>query len=323
MSSRSEARNLIEYGAVRALVMVMSLLPRRLLGPCTRAMGALIDAVAFKRRRVVAANVALAYGGLANAPAPRALARASFANICRSFLELFCAPKSREVFMRGVRVARGLSLAELRARVGPGPVVVAASHFGAWEVMGASAGLLGWPITSLIRPLDNARLDRFLNGFRMRFGQRLASNRGGLSDLLAALAEGRSAAVLVDLNMRRRGAIFVDYFGVPAATAKTAALLALRSGRPLVAAFAHRAGDNYTFDIEIAEPIIPDLKADRPAEIQRLMQAVTAEVEKRVRAHPDQWLWTHRRWKTRPTDAAEVGAEAATETATTTAGDAE
>jgi KDO2-lipid IV(A) lauroyltransferase len=210
---------------------------------------------------------------------------------------------------RFVKIARGLSLDELRARTGDGGRIYTVAHFGAWEIAGAAAPLLGGPITSLMRPLDNPLLDKYLGRIRMRFGQRLASNRGGFRDLVAELRAGRSVAVLVDLNMKRQGAVFVDYFAVPAATAKTAAVLAMRSGRPLVPIFSHRTRAPYQFEIEIGEPIFAHAEIpDRDAESHRLLQEVTKAVELRVRASPDQWLWTHRRWKTRPEEA--PGAEA-------------
>src|SRR5262245_39502420 len=135
----------------------------------------------------------------------------------------------------------------------------------------------------------------------MRFGQRLASNRGGLKELLASLEAGRSVAVLIDLNMRRKGAVFVDFFGTPAATARTTALLALRTGRPLVPVFTHRLDQPFRFEVEVGEPIFPDLEApDRAAETRRLLQEATTAVERFVRRNPGEWLWTHRRWKTRP-----------------------
>jgi Kdo2-lipid IVA lauroyltransferase/acyltransferase len=135
----------------------------------------------------------------------------------------------------------------------------------------------------------------------MRFGQRLADNRGGLSDLLSELRAGRSAAVLVDLNMPKPGALFPTFFGVPAATAKTAPLLAHRVGRPLVPVFCEREERPFRFVVRFGEPIFPDVDAkDRDADCLRMLQAATNELETRVRARPDQWLWTHRRWKTRP-----------------------
>jgi KDO2-lipid IV(A) lauroyltransferase len=304
-SRRTALRNVAEYAGARTFIALTRLVPRAWVPGLCRMLGGTLHHVLGGRRRVVYENVRLAYAGDPAAPDPEAISRASFANLCRSFIELFLVPPANRPrkLVEAVRFGRGLTPEGLRAVAGAGPYVFAASHFGAWEIEGAVGSLFGEPLTTLIRPLDNPLLDDYLNRIRMRFGQRLASNRGGLRDLLAALGEGRSVAVLVDLNMRRKGAVFVDFFGTPAATARTPALLALRAGRPIVPVFTHRLPGMFSFEIEIGDPIFPDPAArDRDAEILRLLRETTAAVERRIRATPDQWLWTHRRWKTRPED---------------------
>ncbi len=300
---RSLVRNVAEYVAARGVIALTRLLPRRAIPAVSRALGVILHTALRGRRRVVYQNVALAYRGAPDAPDPARLSKASFANLCRSFLELFLIPPADrpEELLAAVKFDRGLTPERLAQRVGPGPVIYTVGHFGAWEIAGAVSGALGTPVTSLVRPLDNPLLEAYLARIRMRFGQKLASNRGGFRQLFEDLANGRSVAVLVDLNMKRQGAVFVDFFGVKAATAKTPAVLALRSGRPLVPVFCHRTAEAYRFEIEVAEPIAPRLHSqDRDEETLRLVTEVTRVVEQRVRATPEQWLWTHRRWKTRP-----------------------
>jgi Kdo2-lipid IVA lauroyltransferase/acyltransferase len=302
MSRRSALRNVAEYAAVRAVIATTRVIPKSWVPGFCRILGATLSGVLTKRRGVVFDNVRLAYGDDPAAPDPAAVSKASFSNLCQSFLDLFLLPPvSRPQDLVGaIRFREGASVDDLRARAGPGPYVIAASHFGAWEIGGAASSLLGEPLTTLMRPLDNPLLDAHLNRIRMRFGQRLASNRGGLRDLTETLASGRSVAVLIDLNMRRKGAVFVDYFATPAATARTAALLALRFGIPLVPVFTHRLPEPYRFEIEVGDPIFPDPEAPRSRDIHRLLSEATAALERRVRATPGNWLWTHRRWKTRP-----------------------
>jgi KDO2-lipid IV(A) lauroyltransferase len=302
MSQRSALRNVAEYAGVRALVATSRVIPKSWVPGLCRMLGGMLSRVLAGRRGVVFDNVRLAYGDDPAAPDPAAISRSSFGNLCRSFLELFLLPHASrpQDLVAAIKFREGSSVDELRARAGPGPYVFAASHFGAWEIPGAASSLLGMPLTTLMRPLDNPLLDAYLNRIRMRFGQRLASNRGGLRDLTESLASGRSVAVLIDLNMRRKGAVFVDYFATPAATARTAALLALRFERPLVPVFAHRSPEPYRFEIEVGDPIVPDPEAPRSREIHRLLSEATAALERRVRATPGSWLWTHRRWKTRP-----------------------
>lgn len=298
---RSRLRNLAEYAGVRMVVAVARLLPARAVPAVARWCGGVLYRVLGSRRKVVRANVDLAYGNDPSRPDADVLCRSSLTSLCRSFLELFLLPSTDEEFASMVRLVGGRTVPLLKAEFGDGPFVFAASHFGAYEIMGAASRLYGSAATSLMRPLDNPLLDRFLNGFRTRYGQRLAGNRGGLETLKQDLAGGRSIAVLVDLNMPKSGALFPVFFGVKSATAKTAALLAYRAGRPLVPVFCRREPEPFRFVIEIGTPIVPDRNApDRDAELLRMLQAATSELESRVRAEPDQWLWTHRRFKTRP-----------------------
>lgn len=298
---RTALRNWAEYLAVRAFVAPLKLLPRAAVPRAAAVAGRLLSIALGRRRAVVRDNVRRAYGDDPAAPDPDALFRSSLTSLCRSFLELFLLPPvGRGEELRAMLRLDGWTVEELRARCGPGPVVFAASHFGAYEICGAASTLWEFPLVAMMRPLDNPLLDRFLNAHRSRFGQRLVGNRGGLSDALRAVGEGRSVAVLVDLNMPKAGALYPTFFGVPAATAKTAALIARRAGRPLVPVFCRREDGAFRFAVETAAPIFPDPAADRDADCLRMLQAATAALEARVRARPDQWLWTHRRWKTRP-----------------------
>jgi KDO2-lipid IV(A) lauroyltransferase len=298
---RTALRNWAEYLAVRAFVLPLKLLPRAAVPAAAAAAGRLLAFFLARRREVVRDNVRRAYGDDPAAPDPDRLFLASLTSLCRSFLELFLLPPAgRGEVLRAMLRLDGWTADGLRARCGPGPVVFAASHFGAYEMCGAASSLWDFPLVAMMRPLDNPLLDVFLNEHRSRFGQRLVGNRGGLGEALRALGEGRSVAVLVDLNMPKAGALFPRFFGAPAATAKTAALLAVRAGRPLVPVFCRRDAGAFRFAVEIAEPIFPDPAADRDADCLRLLQAATDALETRVRERPDQWLWTHRRWKTRP-----------------------
>jgi KDO2-lipid IV(A) lauroyltransferase len=113
--------------------------------------------------------------------------------------------------------------------------------------------------------------------------------------------ERRQVAVLADLNHRGRGAAFIDFFGVKAATARTIAVLALKYDRPVIPVFCHRMPDG-RFGFDTGTPIVPDRSAPYDTEVHRILQDVADAIEMRVREHPGAWLWTHRRWKTRPAE---------------------
>ena len=298
-ADRSRLRDRAEYVVARSLLCIGEILPAAALAPFSRGLGGILHRVLKGRRRVVRDNLRFAFGDGPEAPDAETISRSSFSNLCQSFMELAQLTYSVQRMRRVVRFRDAATRERLEEILATGPVVFAASHYGAYEIAGLAAGVFGVPLTTLMRPLDNPWLDRYLNGIRQRFGQRMVSNRGGARELMTTIERGRSAAVLIDLNMKRKR-IFVDFFGRPAATAPTAARVALRCARPLVPIFAEREAAPMHFIVDVGEPVWPDPARPREEEIHRLLQAVTAQLEERVRRAPERWLWTHRRWKTRP-----------------------
>lgn len=292
-------RNFLEFALAKMVVGIAWCLPSSALPILCRSLGALTWLVIGSRRQVVQDNLVLAYPDPATRPDARAVGVESIANLLQSFLELFLSSDDPNIVRAQIEQVRGVPLHELVARHGGGPFIWAASHFGAWEVLGSSGPLLGFEVTTLVRPLDNPLIQAWVARRRTRFGARLAASRGGLADLMSSLDAGRQVAVLADLNHRGRGAEFIQFFGVPAATARTVAVLALRSRRPVVPVFCGRLPGG-RFGIDVGEPIVPDPNAPFNAEIHRILQEVAKVIESRIRAHPGAWLWTHRRWKSRP-----------------------
>jgi KDO2-lipid IV(A) lauroyltransferase len=297
---RTGLRNVVEFLLARSALGVSGVLPGSWLGPVSRGFGRMLYGVIGSRRRVVRANVWLAFGDGPDAPDADALGRASLANLCLAFMEMTRAPRTLEELERRVMFRDGEALARLRARLQEGPVVLAASHFAAYEVMGWASALFGPPSTTLVRPLDNPRLERWLKRVRQRFGQVTTDNRGGMRELLRALRQGAPVGVLVDLNHRPSNRVFVDFFGTSAATAPTAAVLAVRFRCPIVTVVTRRTKTPLHYEVEVGPLHEPRSGAPHREEVRRLLQVVTWEVEERVRAEPALWLWTHNRWKTRP-----------------------
>jgi KDO2-lipid IV(A) lauroyltransferase len=118
--------------------------------------------------------------------------------------------------------------------------------------------------------------------------------------MLQILRGGDTLGILVDLNTLDREGIFVDFFGVPASTTFLLAKLALRTDAAVLPVFAPWDPDRGRFVLKIDEPLSIERSGDDEADVRRLTQQFTGVVEKYVRRYPDQWLWIHRRWKTRP-----------------------
>ena len=207
-----------------------------------------------------------------------------------------------------VRLVRGTGLDQLVERVGfeklegvrrRTGIVFVTGHFGHWEVLGAALPLLGYPVWSVGRPLRNRLVDRYVRRMRQKTGQRMLSSRGAMLQLIRLLKRGQNVGLLVDQDARKTG-VFVDFFGRPASTTPTPARLAIYTGAPIAFVYARRAGRASRFRIVLADLIEPQQQGDPDAEVRRITQRLTSDLEREIRKAPEEWLWLHRRWKTYP-----------------------
>jgi KDO2-lipid IV(A) lauroyltransferase len=261
------------------------------------SLGAALGAAAYwlgLRRRVALEGLARAFPE--KSPAERrAIARAAYAQLGRSLLELWAVRGLPDAALdKLVRFDRWDRYQAARAQ-GRG-VVVAVAHFGNWELLGRACARRGVPLTAITRRL-RGRLNRPILAARREGGMRELPDKGSTHDALALLRRGETLAVIVDQNMRPRRGIFVRFFGEEACTTPAAAVLALRAGAPLIAAFPVRQPDG-THVVQVEGPFTTESRGSEA--VRSLTQQITSAVENAVRAHPDHWFWVHRRWKTRP-----------------------
>jgi KDO2-lipid IV(A) lauroyltransferase len=150
----------------------------------------------------------------------------------------------------------------------------------------------------VVRPLDNPDLEALLAEGRRRSGLGLIPKRRALREVQAALARGETVSILLDQDAGRDGA-FVPFFGRPASTSRSLALLALRSGAPVLPVFIRRlpSGEHV---LTVEAPVVVVDSGDRARDVQEATARFTAAIERQVRSCPEQWFWVHRRWKTRP-----------------------
>ena len=179
------------------------------------------------------------------------------------------------------------------------PVLLLSGHIGNWEVYGYALGLWGAKLSAVARPLDNPHLDRLLNRFRGSTGQRMIAKNGELDRINALMAAGGNLALLVDQDAGQKG-LFVEYFGRPASTHKSIALLALEYDVLTVVGSAVRVGRPLSYEIVIEDFIEPSEFAAAPDALKRFTQRYTSALERLVRIAPEQYLWLHRRWKHQP-----------------------
>jgi KDO2-lipid IV(A) lauroyltransferase len=177
-------------------------------------------------------------------------------------------------------------------------VILVTGHFGNWELMAAAGALAGYPISAVARPMNHSIWDKIINEIRQSSGLKIIARDRSAFAIVKRLKRNEVIGILTDQNTRRQN-IFVDFFGMKAATTSGPALLALKTGAALVPAFMLRS-EHGSHRLIIEEPIEVVPTGDIEADALVLTQKYTAALEKYVRQYPSQWLWLHRRWRTRP-----------------------
>jgi KDO2-lipid IV(A) lauroyltransferase len=183
-----------------------------------------------------------------------------------------------------------------RALQEKGAVVFVTCHGGNFELLGAWASTRLVRLNAVMKDLRNPYTNAAVVEMRERVGMGLIRKFPALRTILRVLRDGGSVAMLCDQRRRNRGLI-LEFFGRPAATVDTPAVLALRFGVPILPGFSYRVGDHLEYRAVADEPIHPDPDAPRDEEVVRLTQAINDSIERFVRAHPEQWNWTQPRWR--------------------------
>ena len=307
-----EKRYALEARGAAIVQALVRPLPRRWALAVGRALGRLLADLDPRHVAIAAENLRQAFPQWDETRRLRT-ARAVYAHFGQTLVDiLWMADQPRERLLSLI-VEEGREHVD-RARAAGRGVVYVSAHFGNWEFYALAFGWMGETVGMVARPLDNPALEARLTAFRTRSGNSVISKRRALQDVLRRLRQGAGVAILVDQNVQEQDGIFVEFFGRPAATTTVAAALAVKTGCALVPVHCEARPDGrYTF--VYSRPVEWTTTGSREADIARLTQELTTEIESWVRARPDQWLWMHRRWKTQPRPASESTTAAATETA--------
>ena len=199
---------------------------------------------------------------------------------------------------RYVELVNFREVVELMTRRKTG-LIMLTGHYGNWEVLGYVLATLGFPTTSVARPLDNPYVSKFVFGVREKTGQRIIAKTGATSEITGVLDGQGVVGFIADQNAGTKG-IFVDFFGRKASTYKSIALLAMQYDVPVVIGYARRMNDRFRFQVGVQDIIYPDDWKAQDDPLRYVTQRYSKGIEDFVRAEPGQYLWVHRRWKTRP-----------------------
>ncbi|MFQ5423904.1 MAG: lysophospholipid acyltransferase family protein [Phycisphaerae bacterium] len=179
--------------------------------------------------------------------------------------------------------------------------IMLTGHYGSWELLGFTLATLGFDIVAVMRPLDNEYLNRYLLDVRERSGLRLLYKKGAAASADDVIESGGALCFIADQNAGRKG-LFVDFFGRKASTYKSIGLLAMHHDVPILVGCARRVSPRFEYEICVNRIIYPHEWADRPDPLMWITQEYSRAMEAFIRVAPEQYLWIHRRWKTRPKD---------------------
>jgi KDO2-lipid IV(A) lauroyltransferase len=288
----------LEYWLVRAIAGVLGRMPR---GVARLVADGLAFAVYWcfgRLRRVGVRNLELALPELSSQARGKILRRIyihlgwQLVEFCR--LTRYSAENTRD-WMRTEGLEHYL---EAQAR-GKG-VLVITGHLGAWELSAFYHSLMGHPMGMIIRNLDNRRLDAYVNGIRGMHGNFVISKDDFGRGLLKAVRAGGTVGILMDTNMTPPQGEFVKFFGIDACTGTGLAHIARQTGAAVLPGFMFWEPAERRYVLRFGPEVEIPHTADRAADILEGTRRATAVIESWIRRYPDQWLWIHRRWKTRP-----------------------
>jgi len=179
-------------------------------------------------------------------------------------------------------------------------VLVLTGHLGAWELSSFYHSLVGYPMGMVIRRLDNRKLDEYVNAIRCMHGNFVLSKDDFGRGLLTAMREGGTVGILMDTNMTPPQGEFVKFFGIDACTGTGLAHVARKTGAAVVPGFMVWEPEEQKYVLRFGPEVEIPRTDDAAADILEGTRLCTAVLEEWIRRYPDQWLWIHRRWKTRP-----------------------
>ena len=295
--SNPTPRHRLEFAVFGLVSAVIGVLPERAAMWMAGLLGSLAGGVLRVRRVDVGKHIELAFPD-SSPEWRREVARASYTHVAREAVATFRVSVLGPEEVRRRTTMHGFEDLESEMDRGLGAIVLT-GHLGNWEIGGAALAARGIPTDAVVFPQTNPLFDRHLKHTRARLGMTVIAKADARRMVLESLRKGRVAGLLADQNTRTRP-VFVDFFGVPAATAKGPAVFALRTGAPVFMLVALREPGWPAHYRVLIERVPVERSGDLKADILSLTQAHVALLEAHVRTAPEQYFWQHRRWKTRP-----------------------
>jgi len=291
-------REWFEYAAAWVGLKSLGLLPR----PAARFVGAAFAYFAYicrpPLRRAAMFNLHLAFPDWSQKQRKQVI-RGMILQIGSMAGEFSQFPKYTRENIEQVVVLDGFENFDVGRRCGKG-VLFLTGHMSAWELSSFAHGLYGHPLHFLVRPISNRRVDQLINRYRCLSGNRPIEKNKSARAILKVLGDGGTVGILADHNTSLDEGVFVDFFGVPASTTSGIARIALRTDAAVIPGFLSWDAARRKYKLRFEPAVELSRTGDEQADVLENTQRFTRVIEEYVRAHPGQWLWAHKRWKTRP-----------------------
>lgn len=291
-------RTYLEYFIAVTILRGATLLPRRLALRFGEAISALVWRLLPRLRHYALINLKLAFPELSEAERER-IARGSFRSLGRLLGEISQFPRLNRQNVESLVVYSGLENYLAAVARGRG-VIFLTGHIGAWELSVYAHSVYGYPSSFLARRVDNPLIERIAESYRTVYGNRSIDKKLGVREVIRTLRAGGVVGILADLNSLRDEGVFCDFFGVQASTTVGVATLAMRTGAVVLPGYLvwDEATERHILHFE--PPVETILTGNREADVFANTARYTKVIENIIRRYPDQWLWIHRRWRTRP-----------------------
>jgi len=291
-------RNWVSYVAARVGAMGLTLIDAETALGAATVVGRQLYRVDERHRVRAAGNIQRAFPEWSEARVQQ-VTRGSFEHLVQLVVEVLHLPRliNRDTWPRHLLLGDVASTIEL-LNAGR-PVILLTGHVGNWEVLGYLMAVLGYPLDAIARPLNNPLIYEWLLDVRQRHGMRIITKWDATDRMLQTLNAGGALGFIADQNAGDKG-VFVPFFGRLASTYKSIGLLAIRRNVPIVCGFAQRVSLRYQYVLGATDVIYPEDWKDRRDPLYYVTARYVRAIEQMVRQSPEQYLWSHRRWKSRP-----------------------
>lgn len=288
------------YSVVRLATFFLRILPRVLGNLIIKTLAVVAYYLDFRHRHIARVNLTIAFPNLSQ-KARNSIARKSFQNTAMNLLEISRLPDLNADNIKSlVTYDSEFGLNHYREACAKGKgILYLTGHFSAWELLPAAHALYGYPLSFVTRPMDNEFLDRYMLMLRESKGNSVLTKKNSTRSILQRLKAGSGVGILIDQNTSLQEGVFVDFFGVPAATTTGMTILALHTESPVLPGYLTPMR-NGRYTIKFLPPFEPVRTGNMQHDLAVTTRRFNEVLEQIIREQPESWLWGHKRWKYQP-----------------------